>query len=230
MKNDVKIIGFDADDTLWINEPLYHKAEEKLKEILLNYIDDCDIENEQYQTEIKNIKLFGYGVKGFTLSMIETAVKLTDGKITSEDILKIINLGKKILTSPLELIEGVETVLEKLSDDYKLILATKGDLLDQNKKLEASGLRKYFQHVEVMSEKDPQSYLKLLSNMNVTPEQFVMVGNSLRSDVLSVVKIGSQAIHVPFETTWQREQVDQETMSKYEFHKAAKIKDVLNYF
>lgn len=228
--NKIKIIGFDADDTLWVNEPVYHRAEDKLKKILSNYIDDCDIENEQYKTEVKNIKLFGYGVKGFTLSMIETATRLTAGRITSTDIMKIIDLGKEMLQTPIELIDDVESVLKELSGSYKLIVATKGDLLDQRKKLMASGLEKYFDHIEVMSEKDPKSYERLLTNLNIAPEQFIMIGNSMRSDVLSVLEMGSNAIHVPYKTTWKREQVDSEVMNKYDFHSVKNIKEVLNYF
>ncbi|MFA8343113.1 MAG: HAD family hydrolase, partial [Rhodothermaceae bacterium] len=221
--NKIKIIGFDADDTLWVNEPVYHRAEDKLKKILSNYINDCDIESEQYKTEVKNIKLFGYGVKGFTLSMIETATRLTEGRITSTEIMKIIDLGKEMLQTPIELIDDVESVLQELSGNYKLIVATKGDLLDQRKKLMASGLEKYFDHIEVMSEKDPKSYERLLTNLNIAPEQFIMIGNSMRSDVLSVLEMGSNAIHVPYKTTWKREQVDSEVMNKYDFHSVKSI-------
>jgi len=226
----IRIIGFDADDTLWVNEPVYHRAEDKLKKILSNYIDGCDIKNEQYKTEVKNIKFFGYGVKGFTLSMIETATRLTKGKITSEEILKIIALGKEMLQAPIELIDDVELVLKELSGKYKLIVATKGDLLDQRKKLKSSGLERYFDHIEVMSEKNPQSYHLMLSKLNVNPEEFIMIGNSMRSDILSVVEIGSNAIHVPYKTTWKREQVEPEIMEKYNYYSVKNIKDVLNYF
>lgn len=228
--NKIKYIGFDADDTLWINEPLFKNAEKQMSNILSKYTDTVNIHNEQYKTKAENIKLFGYGVKGFTLSMIETAHRLTEGRITSADIIELIELGKKILNTPIELIDGVEKVLKNLSFNYKLIVATKGDLLDQENKLEASGLSKYFHHIEVMSEKNEQSYIKLLGHLEIKPEEFLMIGNSLKSDILPVVNIGSQAIHVPSETTWQHENISDEEVKNVEYHTVDKISDIIRFF
>lgn len=228
--NKIKCIGFDADDTLWINEPLFQEAGKKFENIIHKYISNINLEKELYKTESSNIKIFGYGVKGFTLSMIETAVELTGGKINSKDILEIVNLGKGILTSELQLLNDVEFVLKKLSRSYKLIVATKGDLLDQENKLEASGLSKYFHHIEVMSEKNADSYIKLLGHLDIAPENFLMIGNSLKSDILPVIEIGSRAIHVPFSTTWEHEKVDPAEIKNVSYQTVDKIKEILNYF
>ena len=230
MKRNIKYIGLDADDTLWINEPLFHIAEKKLAKILSTYINPENIVNEQYKTESSNIKLFGYGVKGFTLSMIETAHRLTDGKISSEDIVKIISLGKEILTAPVQLLDDVETVVKQLSQNYKLVVATKGDLLDQESKLKRSGIEKYFHHIEVMSEKNEEAYLSLLSHLEIKPEEFVMIGNSLKSDIIPPVKIGIEAIHIPFKTTWQHESVTDKDLQGLTYTTVNSFKDLLNFF
>lgn len=203
----IKVIGFDADDTLWVNETYFREAEEEAGRLLSLYETPNKIDQELFRMEIKNLPTYGYGVKGFILSMIELALELSNGTVTNDVIAQMLNIGKDMLNKPIELLDGVEEVLKELSKDYRLIVATKGDLLDQERKLEKSGLLKYFHHIEVLSEKEEANYSKLLKHLDIEPEAFLMVGNSLKSDILPLVKIGAQAIHVPFHTTWQHETV-----------------------
>ncbi len=210
MKKDFKIIGFDADDTLWINEPYYQEKEKQFCELLSDF-QTADITNQElFKTEMQNLKLYGYGAKGFMLSMIETALRISDNKVSQETIGKIIKLGKDLLNKPIVLLEGVREVLENLyKNGIKLIVVTKGDLLDQELKLEKSNLEKYFHHIEIMSDKKESEYLKLLSHLDIKPEDFLMTGNSLKSDVIPVLNIGGFAVHIPYSTTWQHEKTEQ---------------------
>lgn len=205
--NSVKIIAFDADDTLWVNEPYFREAEEKVAKLLSIYETENKINQELYRIEIKNLQYYGYGVKGFVLSMIELALEISNHKINPLVLSKIMDIGKEMLDKPIELLDGVEDVLEVLSRKYKLIVATKGDLLDQERKLQKSGLLKYFHHVEVMSDKNESDYLKIIKHLECLPSEFLMVGNSLKSDVLPLTRIGAAAIHIPFHTTWEHEKV-----------------------
>lgn len=205
MKNTIKVIGFDADDTLWINEPFYQDVEKEFCQIMKPYLPEKVTSEELFKTEMQNLEIYGYGAKGFILAMIETALRVTDGKITSEEISKILDIGKTLLAMPIELLEGVENVLQILQERYKLILVTKGDLLDQERKLHESGLIGYFHHIEIMSDKHENNYKKLLAHLDIRPEEFLMVGNSVKSDILPVTNIGAKAIHIPFEVTWQHE-------------------------
>ncbi len=205
MKNTIKVIGFDADDTLWVNEPFYQDDEKKFCQILKPHFPETETSKVLFQTEMQNLEIYGYGAKGFILSMIETAIHVTDGKITSEEISQIIDIGKTLLEMPIELLDGVERVLQLLQRKYKLILATKGDLLDQERKLQKSGLIGYFHHIEIMSDKHENNYRKLLAHLDIEPHEFLMIGNSIKSDILPVMNIGAKAVHVPFEVTWQHE-------------------------
>ena len=157
---------------------------------------------------MKNLPFYGYGVKGFVLSMVEMALELSNNTVSNKTIAEILNIGKDMINKPVELLEGVEEVLEKLSGKYRLIVATKGDLLDQERKLEKSGLLDYFHHIEVLSDKKEENYSRLLKHLDIKPEEFLMLGNSLKSDVLPIVAIGAKAIHIPFHTTWAHEEVD----------------------
>jgi len=201
----LKIIAFDADDTLWHNETLYHIAQDKFARLLSKYISTQDLGEQLYQTETKNLAYFGYGIKSFTLSMIETAGLLTQGCISTADILEIIGFAREMLDAPVELLPQVHEVISRLSAKYHLMIITKGDLLDQNRKLERSGLAAYFDWVEVVSDKTSQVYSNLFSVHHILPEDFVMVGNSLRSDILPVVALGAQAIYIPYDLTWAHE-------------------------
>lgn len=205
MKSTLTVIGFDADDTLWVNEPFYQEVEREFCQIMKIYLDEAETSKELFKTEMQNLEIYGYGAKGFILAMVETAIRITDTKIASEEINRIIDIGKTLLNMPIQLLDGVENVLQKLQGKYKLILATKGDLLDQERKLQKSGLLNYFHHIEIMSDKHENNYRKLLSHLDIQPSEFLMVGNSVKSDILPVINIGASAIHVPFEVTWQHE-------------------------
>lgn len=205
---DIKVIAFDADDTLWVNEPYFQETEEKFCELLAPYLSRHTLSQELFKTEIDNLKLYGYGIKGYILSMIEAALKISNGTISTEVIEKIIQYGKELLERPIELLDGVEETLESLTSNYKLVVATKGDLLDQRRKLHNSGLGKYFHHIEVMSDKQEIDYKDLVKRLEIDASEFLMVGNSLKSDVLPVLGIGGHAIHIPFHTTWAHEKID----------------------
>jgi putative hydrolase of the HAD superfamily len=205
MYKKIKVIAFDADDTLWVNETYFREVEHEFARLLSSFETENKINQELFKMEIDNLELYGYGIKGFVLSMIESAIKLSNHKIPNEAITKIINFGKEMLEKPIELLDGVEEVLKYLSKDYKLILATKGDLLDQERKLKKSGLMKYFEHIEVLSDKKTSNYKRLIDFLDIDSSEFLMVGNSLKSDVLPLIEVGAQAIHVPFHTTWEHE-------------------------
>jgi putative hydrolase of the HAD superfamily len=204
----IRVVGFDADDTLWVNETYFRETEEKFADLLEAYETKNKIDQELFKTEIKNLDLYGYGIKGFMLSMIESALELSNNAVSQATLSKILDLGKRMIDHPVELLEGVEEVLQSLQHKYRLIVLTKGDLLDQERKLERSGLTDYFHHVEVLSDKKEKNYQNLLEHLNIDVKEFVMVGNSLKSDILPLVNIGARAVHVPFHTTWQHEMVD----------------------
>lgn len=205
---DIKVIAFDADDTLWVNEPYFRETEEKFCSLLEDYMPHHTISQELFKTEIGNLSLYGYGIKGFMLSMIETALRVSDNTVSVKVIEKALTFGKELLAKPIELLDDIHEVLFKLSPQYKLVVATKGDLLDQERKLQNSGLDHYFHHIEVMSDKKEKDYLKLLKHLDIQPNQFLMIGNSLKSDVLPVLELGGHAIHIPFHTTWAHEHVE----------------------
>lgn len=226
MQNKIKVIGFDADDTLWVNEPFYQDVEKQFCRILKSYKSGEEISKELFRTEMKNLEIYGYGAKGFILSMVETALNETSGKISPEEIGKIIDAGKTLLTMPIQLLDGVEKVLQDLRGKYRLILVTKGDLLDQEQKLKRSGLIGYFHHIEIMSDKQEGNYQKLLDHLDIEPSEFLMVGNSVRSDILPVINIGSKAIHVPFEVMWQHEK-HHESDEKNDYISVSTISEIL---
>lgn len=225
---NIKVIGFDADDTLWVNETYFRETEERFAELLEEYETKNKVDQELFKMEMDNLDLYGYGVKGFMLSMIESALDLSNGKVSQKTISEILNLGKKMITHPVELLDGVEEVLSKLEGKYRLIVLTKGDLLDQERKLEKSGLSKYFHHVEVLSEKKEANYSNLLEHLKINVDEFLMIGNSLKSDVLPILNIGAKAVHVPFHTTWIHEMVA-ETEQVNDHLKLNSIKDILKY-
>lgn len=225
----VKVIGFDADDTLWVNEPYFRETEIKFCELLTNGMSLDEVTKELFEVEIGNIPLYGYGTKAFILSMLETGLKITKGNLSPDKVKAILELGKEQINKPVELIDGVEAVLKSLSGKYRLIVATKGDLLDQERKLKKSGLLKYFHHIEVMSDKKDSDYEKLIKHLDINPEEFLMVGNSLKSDILPVLQLGGKAVHVPFHTTWEHELVSDEEITSVDFKKIDKINELLTY-
>lgn len=204
---EITTIGFDADDTLWVNETYFREAEAAFAQLLEPYETKNTIDQELFKMEMRNLDLYGYGIKGFMLSMIESALELSNGRVPQQTIGKILELGKHMISHKLELLDGVEEVLETLSGKYRLLVLTKGDLLDQERKLEKSGLIDYFHHVEVLSDKKEINYSRLLEHLEIGVSEFLMVGNSLKSDVLPILNIGARAVHVPFHTTWAHEEV-----------------------
>jgi putative hydrolase of the HAD superfamily len=215
MLNKIKVIGFDADDTLWVNEPYFRNAEFRLADLLKPYAPDTDIIEELFRMEMKNLELYGYGAKAFTLSLIETAVKLSGNHVHASIINEIIEMGRGLMNINIELIDSVDALLPELQKHYKLIVATKGDLLDQERKLTKSGLLPYFDHIEIMSDKKESDYQKLIDHLGILPEEFMMVGNSVKSDILPVIGIGGIGVHVPFHTTWQHETVNETPTAHY---------------
>ncbi|NJB84705.1 putative hydrolase of the HAD superfamily [Lewinella marina] len=203
----LRVIAFDADDTLWVNEPFFREAEDVFCGLLEDYLPHHTVNRELYATEIANLPLYGYGIKAFALSMVETIIRVTDGRAPLSVVERAINIAKEMLDKPVELLEGVEETLEYLGARYRLVLATKGDLLDQERKLERSGLARHFHHIEVMSDKGEENYRKLIAHLDCRPEEFLMIGNSVKSDILPVLKLGGFAVHVPFHTTWVHEVV-----------------------
>ena len=227
MDAKLKVIAFDADDTLWVNETYFRQAEKEFTKLLTAYGDEKIIDQKLLKKEIDNLPLYGYGIKGFILSMIECALELSNNQINPEIIARILKIGSDMIEKPIVLLDDVEIVLETLEKKYKLIVATKGDLLDQEKKLEKSGLLKYFHHVEVMSDKKEQDYKKLLQHLDIQPSELLMIGNSLKSDVLPLIKIGASAIHIPFHTTWIHERVSKEDESSTAYATLKELKEVL---
>ncbi len=225
MKN-IKVIAFDADDTLWVNEPYFQDVENKFCALLEDYLSHHHISQELFKTEMQNLALYGFGAKSFMLSMIETAIKITDGNISTSAVEKIIEYGKTLLEQPIELLDGVQDVLSSLYGKYQLVVATKGDLLDQERKLEKSKLGSFFHHIEIMSDKKESDYLKLLQHLSVDPESFLMIGNSLKSDVIPVLNIGGFGIHVPYHTTWAHEHMENELIHE-RFIKLESLGEVL---
>lgn len=204
----IEVVAFDADDTLWHTEDIFVGTQNQLEEILTHYCDTENLHERMAATEKQNIKLFGYGIKGFTLSMIETAITLSEGKISAADIHRIVQLGKAMLEHPLRVMDGVEDVLKELHGRYKLAIVTKGDLLDQTNKIEKSGLSGYFDFLEVVSEKDTATYERLFDQWGKPAKRVMMIGNSLVSDVLPILEIGGYGVHIPYETTAAFEQTD----------------------
>lgn len=212
-----EIIAFDADDTLWHNESIYLDTHEKFQQLLRQYHSEEWIQQRLHETEIRNLQHFGYGIKGFTLSMIETAIELSEGRVSANEIQTIIELGKEMLRAPVELLDGVASTLAQLAASYKLMLITKGDLLDQESKIARSGLGDYFSHIEVVSEKNVETYQRLAAKHNIAPAHFLMVGNSLKSDILPVIAMGGQAVYIPYHTTWVHERVAEEDLATRQY-------------
>jgi putative hydrolase of the HAD superfamily len=212
----IDVLAFDADDTLWHNETLFRDAQAEFRRLLARYHDEDWIEKRLYETEVRNLTHFGYGVKSFMLSMIETAIELTEGRIEGPEVQRILALGREIINAPIRVFDGVVETLDTLSRRYDMILITKGDLLHQESKIEASGLRDYFSQVEVVSRKEPVTYQRILERHRIDSSRFGMVGDSMKSDVLPVLSLGGWAFRVPNPLAWQHEHVDDEpTVPRY---------------
>jgi putative hydrolase of the HAD superfamily len=224
---ELKVIAFDADDTLWVNEPFFQKAENAFCEMMEEFLPKHSVTKELFATEIKNLPDYGYGVKSFILSMVETALEVSGGNMVRY-IQQIIEIGRTMLHEPVEVLDGVVDVLKSLEGKYRLVMATKGDLLDQERKLSKSGLGHYFHHTEIVSEKKESDYARLIQHLDIDPSEFLMIGNSIKSDILPVLNIGGHAYHVPFHTTWAHEVVKSKV--KHErFRHLEKIVDLLDH-
>ncbi|MDD4609881.1 MAG: HAD family hydrolase [Bacteroidaceae bacterium] len=225
MQKQFKVIAFDADDTLWSNEPHFRIAEQEFCTLLKDYDTQENIYQLLLKTEIKNVPKYGYGAKGFTLSLMETALTLTKKKLQGEITEKILAIGTQLLSTPIVLLQGVEETLTKLQPHYKLVMATKGDLSEQTSKIKRSPLEHYFHHIEIMNEKDTHHYRELMHTLRVKPEEFLMIGNSPKSDIQPVIELGANAIHIPYKTTWIHEEVTEEITSNrlYHFHSISEI-------
>ncbi len=225
---NIKVIAFDADDTLWVNEPYFQETEKKFCELLEDYLPQHTTAQELFKTEMQNLTLYGYGVKGFMLSMVETALRVTNKTLNVDVIEKAIEYGKELLDKPIEMLDGVEDVLKSLSGHYRLVVATKGDLLDQERKLKKSGIEHYFHHTEIMSDKKESDYLKLIKHLDIQPIQFMMIGNSIKSDVLPVLAVGGYGVHVPYHTTWAHEHVEHNIQHE-NFKQINSISEIIPY-
>jgi putative hydrolase of the HAD superfamily len=203
-----RVIAFDGDDTLWHNEMIFTMTQERFRELLLRHTPEADVDARLLETERRNLAAFGYGIKGFILSMAETAIDVTEGRIPATDIRAILEFGRAMLSHPVELLDGARATLETLAERYELMLVTKGDLFDQESKIARSGLAPIFSRVEILSEKDEASYRRLLARHGVAPTEFIMVGNSIRSDILPAIAVGARAVHIPYHTTWALEHAE----------------------
>ena len=228
MMTKISVIAFDADDTLWINEPYFQEVERKFCALLEDYLPAHAVSKELYAVEMQNLPMYGYGIKAFMLSMIETVLKVTNNTANPQLLQKAIEYGQEMLNKPIELLDGVEETLRTLKGKYRLVVATKGDLLDQERKLKKSGLEHYFHHIEIMSDKKESDYLKLLRHLDCRPDEFLMIGNSLKSDVLPVIAIGGFAAHVPYHTTWEHEKIEH-TIEHANFIEMGNVADITSY-
>lgn len=222
----IRLVALDADDTLWHNEPLFTDTQARFSKLLSRHTDPEVIEQRLYETEVRNLQHYGYGVKAFTLSMVETAIELTGGRVTGDEVAEIVRLGREMLHAPVDLLEGVGEAVRELSETHDLMVVTKGDLLDQETKLARSGLGDFFMDVSVVSRKDRATYEGLLASHALAADEFVMVGNSLRSDVVPVAEMGGHAVHVPYESTWAHEEVDAGRLAALRYHTLPRIRDL----
>jgi putative hydrolase of the HAD superfamily len=216
----IRLVGFDGDDTLWRSEDYYRAAQREFEQLLARYVDLDDAHARLYAVEKRNLALFGYGAKGMTLSMLEAAYTLTDGRVAAADMHRIVELGKSLLCHPVELLPGIREAVEDIAREHAIVLITKGDLFHQEAKVRASGLADLFHRIEIVSEKDASTYARVLGEFGLAPSQFLMVGNSLRSDIAPVLALGGWGVHMPYHVTWvhetEAEPVDAERMRQVE--------------
>jgi putative hydrolase of the HAD superfamily len=226
MGHVIELVAFDADDTLWHNERLFIDTQDRFRGLLGRHTSEEVIRQRLFDTEVANLQHYGYGVKAFTLSMIETAIDITGGSVTGDEVAEILRWGREMLLAPVDLLPGVEATVTELAADHPLMVITKGDLLDQETKLARSGLGDLFTYVEVVSRKDRATYEEILDTHGIDPEAFVMVGNSMRSDIVPIAEMGATAVHVPYETTWAHEEVPEERLRDLGYHTLASIEQV----
>ena len=222
----IRVVGFDGDDTLWHSETRFHVTQGEFRDLLKRYVPDAEVDDRLAKTEMENLTIYGYGIKSFTLSMIQTAIELTERKISAADLDVILGWGKSMLMRPTELLDGVEETLRGLASHHDLLLITKGDLFDQEGKLARSGLGDLFLGVEILSEKNADSYRGVFKRRGIDPRDFVMVGNSLRSDVVPVVALGGRAVHIPYQVTWQHEEVPEDELPERGWRRISSITEL----
>jgi len=223
----IDMIALDADDTLWENEPFFKESEKQFCQLLDKYGSQDEISQLLLQIEKEHLPTFGYGVKAFTLSMIETATRISNHQVTGQEIQEIIRLGAQQVHQPVHLLENVELVVQYLKDKYQLVCITKGNLLEQELKVEKSGIKHHFESIHIVSEKNPDQYKHILDNKQVNPDSFMMIGNSMKSDILPVLELGAHAIHIPFHTTWEHEIVNEKVIHP-KLRTCGEIKELLN--
>ena len=204
-RNGIVLVGFDADDTLWRSQDYFDDAQAQFERIVAGYVDLDDVAGRLYAVEKRNLALFGYGVKGMVLSMVEAAVEITGERISAGDLHRIVGLGKALLGHPVELLDGVREAVQAIAATHPVVLITKGDLFHQEAKVRDSGMADLFRRIEIVSEKDPATYARLFEEFGIAPGRFLMVGNSLRSDIAPVIELGGWGVHVPYHTTWAHE-------------------------
>ena len=222
----VRVIAFDADDTLWHNESLFVETREDFAKLLSRYRDEDWVQNHLDEVEIQNLDRYGYGIKAFTLSMIETAISISEGRIASADIARILESGHRMLESPVELLDGVAETLHELSREYRLQVITKGDLFDQESKIARSGLGDLFEHVEIVSRKDHGVYERAINRSAIRHDEFMMVGDSLKSDVIPAASVGAHAVYVPYPTVWIHETVSGSVAASYPYHEIQNLAEL----
>jgi putative hydrolase of the HAD superfamily len=206
----IEVIALDGDDTLWHSEHLFVDTQDRFRDLVRPYVDldDAGIDERTLEVERRNLPVFGYGVKAFTLSLVETAIEVTEGRIRGADLQAVLDLGKELIDHPVDLLDGVREAVDALTDTYRVMVITKGDLLHQETKVARSGLDQLFWRVEIVSEKDEATYTRIFQRHDIDPSTFVMVGNSVRSDVLPVLALGGRAVHVPYTVTWALEHAE----------------------
>lgn len=204
----ITTVGLDADDTLWHNETIFRLTQARFLELVRDHADEPTTQARLAEVERRNLRLYGYGIKGFTLSMLETAMELCDGEVPAHIVREILAAGREMIAHPVETLPGVDEALAELAERYRLILITKGDLLDQERKLAASGLGDLFAAVEIVSEKDRGTYNRVFTRHGTGPAEAVMAGNSMKSDVLPALEAGAWAVHIPYAVTWAHELAD----------------------
>jgi len=222
----IKFIGFDADDTLWHNESIFEQAHVAYRQLLARHHPAAEVDRILFATEMRNLGLYGYGVKGFMLSCVEAAIELTQGAISAQEIREILATGQRMLAHPVELLPGVAEIVPALARDFRLLLITKGDLHHQEKKITESGLAAHFHAVEIVSEKDGPAYERVLRRHGVTSGEFAMVGNSLKSDILPVLALGGAGVHIPYHLTWQHEHVEEAPAGQPRFRSIGQLAEL----
>ena len=225
--NDIKVIAFDADDTLWDNQPQFNEVITEFTKLLRPYCSEKTADEAIHKVQVENLSIYGFGAKSLTLSMTQVACKLSNQQIGADGIEKILQLGKKLLSSPVVLLDSAEEVIKQLKEKYCLILITKGDLVEQKRKLRESGLLKYFHHIEILSDKKVDDYQNLFVRLGLRPEEFVMVGNSLKSDIIPILELNAKAIYIPYHSTWEHEHVEDYKANNKNFSEVKKLSDLI---